>query len=166
VIPSILYGVAALLALAQTTWFSGLNIAGARPDFVLVVLTYAAHIQGTQRGQIGGFAIGFLEDALSISPIGFHALVRLAHTAVLGLTYETVRLDALLTPSLLVSIALIIKYVVAALLAAILPAAISISPVWSVSTAVEFGLTIVSAPILFATLRPVVGRFAGARQPY
>jgi rod shape-determining protein MreD len=156
----VLSGIAVLFAVLQTTWFAEWTVAGARPDLVLVVLSVLAHHTGVQRGQISGFIVGIVEDVLSIAPVGFHAVVRLAHSAVAGLTNGSVRTDSILTPMLLVGVATITKQLAAAVFSTVIGADEIVSSVLSLGTAIELGLNMVIAPIGFWALRPVVRRFS------
>lgn len=156
----VLAGIAALFAVLQTTWFAGWTLAGARPDMVLIVLAVSAHHTGVQKGQISGFSVGVVEDILSIAPLGFHAVMRLVHTAVVGLTNGAVQVDNLLTPMLLVGLATVIKQVTGVLFSLLIDAEEIVSAVFSIATAVEVGFNIVLAPIVFWALKPVVRRFS------
>ncbi|MFO8044003.1 MAG: rod shape-determining protein MreD [Alkalispirochaeta sp.] len=156
----VLGGIAALFALLQTTWFAGWTLAGARPDVVLIVLTVSAHHTGVQRGQISGFLVGVVEDILSIAPLGFHAVLRLVHAAVVGLSSGAVQADTLLTPMLLVGLATIIKQITAAVFSQLIGAEEIVSAVFSMPTAVELGLNVLIAPLGFWLLKPVIRRFS------
>ncbi len=156
----VLAGTAALISVFQTTWFSDWMIGGARPDLVLIVLTVSAHHSGVQRGQLSGFAVGVVEDILSIAPLGFHAVIRLAHSALTGLSHGAVRAESILTPMLLVAFATIIKQLVAAIFSAVIGVDEIGGAVFSLATVVELGLNMVIAPAGFWLLNPVVRRFS------
>ncbi len=156
----VLSGVAALFAVLQTTWFAGWTVAGARPDLVLIVLTVSAHHTGVQRGQISGFLVGAVEDILSIAPLGFHAVLRLAHAAVAGLSNGAVQADTWLTPMLLVGLASAVKQITAVLFSHLIGAEEIVSTVFSIPTAVELGFNILIAPFGFWALKPVIRRFS------
>lgn len=51
-----------------------LSIAGARPDFVIIGLTYAALAWGAFEGSILGFGLGLFRDILVITHLGANAL--------------------------------------------------------------------------------------------
>lgn len=51
-----------------------LSIAGARPDFVVIALTYSALAWGAYEGTILGFGLGLFRDVLSIAHLGANAL--------------------------------------------------------------------------------------------
>jgi rod shape-determining protein MreD len=152
--------IAAALGLLQTTWLSGWTIAGTRPDLVLVVIAYAAHLQGAQKGQVTGFAVGAFEDILSLSPLGFHAVIRLAVGAVMGRTHGSVRGDAVIMPALLVMVATVVKVMATLIVSYLLGLDEVRAGVLALPTLVEIGLNAVVAPIGFFALGPVQRRFA------
>lgn len=155
----VLAAVAAIAALLQTTWFAAWSIGGARPDLVLIVLTYLSYQAGIQHGQVSAFAVGMFEDVLGLAPLGFHAVVRLAHGAALGFTRGAVQPHPIFTPMLLVTLAMVVRLLATVLLAAVAGIEGAGGRVFSVVTLTELGLTAAAAPIVFALLRPVARRF-------
>ena len=153
-----------LLAILQTTWLANVTVGGGRPDLVLIVLTLSAHTQGVQRGQISGFLVGLVEDVMSLSPMGFHAVIRLSHSAVVGLTRGAVQKHPVLTPVLLVSIAWAVKHLTALLVSRITGVEGIAGRLFTTSTAVEFLLTIVAAPIVFVITERLRRRFDHGRR--
>ncbi len=156
----LLAGIAALISVLQTTWFSDWIIGGARPDLVLIVLTVSAHHSGVQRGQLSGFAVGVVEDILSLAPLGFYAVIRLVHSAVAGLSHGAVRAESIVTPMLLVGLATIVKQVVAATFSMVIGVDEIGGAVFSLATLIELALNMVIAPAGFWLLNPVVRRFS------
>lgn len=146
------------IALLNTTWLSDLSIAGGKPDLILIIVTYYAHERGVQRGQIGGFLAGVIEDILSASPLGFFAVVRMLHGGALGFTQGSIRGDAILTPILLVTIASVVRYVAIALLAMFFRLEALFGPLVSLVTLIEFSTTVVLAPVAFMLLNAIARR--------
>lgn len=70
-----------------------LAIRGARPDFVLVALTYGALAWHAQAGALLGFGVGLFRDALVLSHFGLHALGMTALGYGLGKSRETLYLS-------------------------------------------------------------------------
>ena len=138
-----------LLAILQTTWLANVALAGARPDLVLIVLTLSAHTQGVQRGQVSGFLVGLVEDMMSMSPMGFHAVIRLSHSAIVGLTRGAVQTHPLFTPVLLVSVAWAVKHLTALLVARMTGVEGIAARLFTTATAIEFLLTVLAAPFVF-----------------
>jgi rod shape-determining protein MreD len=160
----ILVGLAGVMALLQTTWFSDLAIFGARPDMVLIVLTFSAHRYGVRPGEIGGFLVGLLEDGLSASPLGFNGLVRTVHSAVLGLTSGMVHSESVITPAILVLMASLIRWATVAFVALVFRFEAVLGKVFTAATAMEILLTTVLAVPSFLALHFVIKRVQGDRR--
>lgn len=144
--------IAVAIAVLETTLLSGFLIFGGRPDLLLIITTYYAHRYGVHRGQIGGFIVGLIEDSLSASPFGFFALVRMAHSGLIGFTKGNVSGDAVITPVVLTGIAGIIRTIMIAILTGLFSIEGLFSRIFHVTTLIEFGLTLVAAPLVFFLL--------------
>lgn len=153
----LIFGV--LIALLQSTWLSGVDLFGAQPDLILIVLTYHSYRVGMQRGQICGFIVGFVEDGLSVSPPGFHALLRLAHSAITGVMHRSVTTDAIITPVTLTAIAFGVKNAALLVFGSILRLERIVSGVFSPATLIEGIMTLVLAPGGFWLLRRIFDRY-------
>lgn len=147
----------ALVAILDMTLFPEFLIFGVRPDITLIVLTWSANLGGTQRGQIMGFAGGLIEDALSVSPLGFHALVRLAHAAITGRTRGAMMRDSLLTPVMLVLLALVVRWIAALILAGLFSLESVIARLLSVNSVLHAAITVVIAPVVFFLFDRIFG---------
>ncbi len=77
-----------LLAIFQTAVLSHIRFFQALPDFILLLVIYAAFSGGTIEGVISGFLAGLLFDFLSLSPFGLHAFIFTALGFVYGLFHE------------------------------------------------------------------------------
>ena len=62
--------------LLQSTVFNCLTIAGAKPDFVLILIIFYSIILGYKKGTAAGFILGLLEDIYLGRFIGMNALVK------------------------------------------------------------------------------------------
>jgi rod shape-determining protein MreD len=60
----------------QTTWVESLEIAGLKPDLVLLVLIHIALRAGSLEATLMGFGIGFLQDTHMPADLGLNALVK------------------------------------------------------------------------------------------
>lgn len=154
--------VLAAISYVQLTWLAGIGPVGLSVDVVLLVLVYFAARLGAHRGQILGFGVGLLEDALGLSPLGYYAVVRLTVGLVSGTLKGKLREDRLLRPFVLVTVALVARYVVASLvaLAANLPDALG--RMYSGVGLLEAGLTLALAPLVFWAIS-TVERMMGVR---
>jgi rod shape-determining protein MreD len=147
-------GVAALL---ESTWLTHVQVFGVRPDFVLITVTWMAHKTGAQQGQITGFVGGLVEDALSIAPPGFHAIVRLINGVVVGSTRGSIMNDPLLTPLVLVGIALLLRWPSALFLANLYGLVEATDRLISSRSLIHALITLILAPIIFQILDRVLG---------
>jgi rod shape-determining protein MreD len=138
--------------LLQTTVLRAVAIRGVRPDLTFVLLMFVALRRGPMVGQLSGFAVGIVEDLVSLAPLGFHALMRSTVGFVYGLFLGNVYVDPLLIPVAFAAAGTLLK----ALLTLLLEAVFSVSaggfapftgPVW-----IELAWNAVLAPFLFAVL--------------
>jgi len=64
--------------LIQSVWLSRVNVWGARPDLMLLVVLVWAVVRGVDEGLVWGFVGGLIVDLLSGGPLGATALALLA----------------------------------------------------------------------------------------
>ncbi len=143
--------IVAAVAIAQTVFLDIIAIAGVTPDLVLLVLVCLAQRQGPINGQLTGLCAGLIEDFTSLSPLGFHSLLRLTIGFVSGLTHNKMFVDPIFVPIILVAAATVFKWLFAALIAGVFGvdmAAIVFSRVFFI----ELGYNAVLAPVVFALL--------------
>ncbi len=147
---AVLLGVAVFL---QSTVLRWVALKGVKPDLALILLVFVAVRRGSLSAQTSGFLAGLLEDILSLSPVGFNALLRTVLGFFYGLTAGSLFVDPVLMPVLLVLVATLLKGLLSSLLVALfhIPAPgfqIFAGPLW-----IEVGYNAVLAPFLFAPLR-------------
>ncbi len=147
---AVLLGVAVLL---QSTVLRWVALKGVKPDLALILLVFVAVRRGSLSAQTSGFLAGLLEDILSLSPVGFNALLRTVLGFFYGLTAGSLFVDPVLMPVLLVLVATLLKGLLSSLLVALfhIPAPgfqIFAGPLW-----IEVGYNAALAPFLFAPLR-------------
>ena len=147
---SLILGVAVLL---QTTVGNWIAVAGVKPDIALVILIFIAQKKGSMVAQITGFFTGLLEDLLSLSPLGFHSLMKSVIGYVYGLFRGNIFMDPIITPVVLTVIGTIGKGLLAGIIGFIfiIPAATFrqfVGKIW-----IEVLFNAVLAPFLFALLR-------------
>jgi rod shape-determining protein MreD len=92
----------------QSTLFEFLRVFNARPDFVLLVIVYAALKRGPMAGMFTGFAGGIMEGFFS-PPYGFHALAKTIIGFILGKFEGILSIDPFFMKILLVLGATIVK---------------------------------------------------------
>jgi rod shape-determining protein MreD len=145
-------GMIALAVVLQSTLLHWVAIRGVIPDLGLIILVFVAIRRGSMTAQLSGFATGLIEDVLSLSPLGFHALIRTVVGFLYGLTVGSIFVDPILMPVLLTIIATLFKALISSLLVSFLsiPAegfSVFTGPLW-----IEMGYNAVLAPFLFALL--------------
>jgi len=143
----------AALAVLQTNVLQAVEIAGVRPDLALIVIAYVAVMNGSFEGELGAFVGGLVEDILSLSPPGFHALLRTLMGFLYGIVHNRMLVDAVLAPVLLLAAGTLVKALLAGLIAAIFGVSGIASVALSSRLLVEVGYNAVLAPILFTLLR-------------
>ena len=61
----------------QTTLLANITFRNVKPDFPLIMIILISNYLGSIKGQLIGFSAGLVEDFLSLSPLGFSALIKL-----------------------------------------------------------------------------------------
>lgn len=139
--------------LVQTTLLKNVKIAGARPDFALILLIFFANQRGKMEGQLLGFFSGFMEDLLSLSPLGFHTLIKTATGYIFGITKGKIFVDPILIPIVLVAAGSLLKLILSLVLASIFLEDTMIQMVVGSKVWIELGFNALLAPFVFGFLR-------------
>lgn len=127
-------------------------IRGAAPDLALVILCFSANHHGSSRGELAGFTSGIVEDALSLSPLGFHAIIRATIGFLYGLTRSNLFIDPVLLPVVIVAVATLMKALLAYLFAAIFAQEIA-ATVFSAPFGLELLMNALVAPFVYGLLQ-------------
>lgn len=136
----------------QTVLFPAGLIRGAMPDVALIMLCFSANHHGSYRGELAGFASGFVYDALSLSPFGFHAAIRTIIGYVYGVFRGKIFFDPILVPVILVVVASVIRGLFAFVFAALFTPEMS-RVIFSERFGIELGMNAALAPLLFALMK-------------
>jgi rod shape-determining protein MreD len=142
----------AIAVVLQSTVLGKIAIGGVRPDIALIVLVFASLRRGSMVGQVSGFASGILEDFMSVSPLGFHPLMRTVIGYVYGIFAGNVFVDPFLMPMILTVIATLIKGLLSGLISAVFGIASSGFLYFAGRIWIEVGYNAVLSPFLFALL--------------
>jgi rod shape-determining protein MreD len=89
--------------------FDVLRIAGVKPDLIFITVVYLSYCFGSFYGEVVGFAGGLLHDAVSNSPLGLLTFPKVAIAFVAGMFGRSIFKSNILTISLLLFIASIVK---------------------------------------------------------
>jgi rod shape-determining protein MreD len=144
--------VLAACILLQSTLLNAINLGGVHPDLALIVLIFVSMRRGAMVGQVSGFAAGFLEDLMNVSPLGFHSLLRTVMGFLYGLLSGNVFIDPFLMPIILAVVATVLKGLLSGLVSAIFGLAASGFITFTGRLWIEAGYNGVVAPFLFALL--------------
>lgn len=136
----------------QSTLFNGIAVLGVIPDISLIVILYTSNQNGSLTGQLSGFFAGIVEDFLSLSPLGFHALYKTVIGFICGKTKDTVFIDPVLMPMLIVLIGTILKGAFVLLISLFFSIPPGASNVFSSHFWIEIIYNTVLAPFVFALL--------------
>lgn len=134
------------------------------PDTTLIILVYVSVRYGSLSGQIGGFTTGFMEDFISLSPLGFNSLIRMVIGQFAGLFHERLNMDPVLFPVLSVSLATIVKGALSYLILTIFKIEYSGSIFISSSFGFELLMNALLAPFFFLLLRLLFDRVLKERK--
>lgn len=138
----------------QTVVFPYGLIRGAVPDIALIILCFSANHQGSYKGEISGFGSGLLLDAISLSPLGFHACIRTIVGFLFGVVRGKIFVDPIFIPVVMLIIATVIKALFAYILAAVFSPEI-VTTIFSQRFAIELGMNALLAPFLFALMKSI-----------
>jgi rod shape-determining protein MreD len=141
-----------LCILLQSTILKRIAIGGVKPDLALIVLVFVSMRRGSMVGQISGFATGFLEDVMNVSPLGFHSLLRTVMGFLYGLLSGNVFVDPFLMPIVLIVVATILKGILSGIVSALFGITASGFMTFTGRLWIEAGYNGVIAPFLFALL--------------
>ncbi|MBN1686965.1 MAG: rod shape-determining protein MreD [Spirochaetales bacterium] len=143
---------ATAFAVVQSVIFKNGMIAGATPDFALIILILSAGQHGSLKGQTTGFVTGITQDILSVTPLGFHALSRTLIGYLYGVFKGKFFMDPILVPMLLAAIGTILKAVFGFLILSVFAHEYA-AVVFTGALGVEIGLNVLTAPFLLGLLK-------------
>ncbi|MGA2975789.1 MAG: rod shape-determining protein MreD [Spirochaetia bacterium] len=138
--------------LLQSTLLGKIALGGVRPDLAMLVLVFVSMRRGSMVGQVSGFASGFLEDLMNVSPLGFHSLMRTVIGFLFGLLSGNVFIDPFLMPIILAVVATLLKGILSGIISALFGLASSGFITFTGRIWIEVGYNGVVAPFLFALL--------------
>ncbi len=136
----------------QSTILGRIAIRGVRPDLAMLVLVFVSIRRGPMVGQVSGFATGFLEDLMNVSPLGFHSLRRTVIGYLFGLLSGNVFIDPFLMPIILAVVATLLKGLLSGVVSALFGIASSGFITFTGRIWIEMGYNGIVAPFLFALL--------------
>ena len=143
----------AVFVVLQSTILKNVRIFDVKPDIALVIFLLTSTRQGPFRGQLTGFATGLLQDFLSVSPLGFNALIRTILGFLSGLLKGKLFIDPIFFPILITLIGTLLKYLFSYILLVMFVSSAAAGAVFSSHMWIEMGINCFFAPFIFALLK-------------
>lgn len=84
----------------ESTILNGVNIAGIKPDLVLILVIFATFVYGKKEGIKLGFIFGLVEDIFLCKYIGLNAVTRMLTAYLIGTTEDIIFKDYALIAAL------------------------------------------------------------------
>jgi len=140
------------LAVLQSTVLRFVEIAGVSPDLILIVLIFLANKNGTMTGQVSGFVGGIVVDFMGLAPLGFYALIYTLIGALFGMTRGKMFVDPIFIPVILAVVAMLLKGIIALIVATLFSIAAVHGRVFTSSFLIEIAYTGLVAPVVFGLL--------------
>lgn len=133
----------------QSTLLRYISIYGVIPNLYLITLVYTSFYNGGLHGSVCGFVTGFIEDAISISPLGFHALIK----TVIGSLYSSfnglIILDRIFMPMAFVLIGTVFNRVLAFGAVSVFSLSIPVHSIFSRYFLIEIAYNTILTPVVF-----------------
>ena len=145
--------IVAAASVLSSTLLSWAAIAGVKPDLALVIVALVAMRRGSMSGQVAGFVSGLLEDAISVAPLGFTAMIRTVVGYLIGRLEGVIAVDRLLLPAIIAVVATVLKAFSVTLLSLVFPGISTRYGIVSQSFLIEAALNGAVAPALYVLVR-------------
>ncbi len=136
----------------QSTILSDMSVYGIKPDFVLIMIILFANYSGRMKGQLLGFSTGLVQDFLSLSPLGFNALINTIIGYLGGATSGKIFLDPIVVPMVFVFIGTILKSTIAYFLLSVFLVD-KADTIFTSLLFIELGLNVVITPLIYLFLK-------------
>jgi len=142
-------GILSVLLVLQTTLLSYLVVFGVKADVILIVFIVLAVHNGSSASQIVGFVLGLALDAVTVSPLGYHAFIFALAGYLFGLGSGKVYFDPLVMPALLGFLATVYVTVAGLMLNTVFRLGQPLSSYLHMGFVVQLVLNVVLAPLAF-----------------
>lgn len=133
----------------QSTVLRYVSILEVIPNIYLIYLVYTSFYNGGLHGTVCGFATGFIEDAISISPIGFHALIKTVIGSLYGSFKGVIFLDKIIMPMIFVLIATVLNRILAFVIVSFFSLSVPVHSIFSKYFLIEIAYNTLLTPIIF-----------------
>jgi len=133
----------------QSTILRYVSIFEVIPNIYLISLVYTSFYNGGLHGTVCGFTTGFIEDAISISPLGFHALIKTVIGSLYGSFKGLIILDRIVMPMLFVLIATVLNRILAFGVVSLFSLSVPVHSIFSKYFIIEIAYNTLLTPFLF-----------------
>jgi rod shape-determining protein MreD len=133
----------------QSTLLRFIAVSEVIPNVYLIYLVYTAFYNGGLHGTTCGFLTGLIEDAVSISPLGFHALIKTVLGSLFSSFNGLVILDRIVMPMVFVLIATILNRVLSFAVVSLYSLSVPAHSIFSKYFLIEMGYNTLLTPIVF-----------------
>ncbi|MBN2656514.1 MAG: rod shape-determining protein MreD [Spirochaetales bacterium] len=155
----VLFGIIIL----QSTLFHYIAVFEVIPNLYLIYLVFTSFYNGGFHGTVCGFATGLVEDAVSISPLGFHSIIKTIIGSLYGSFSGLVILDRFVMPMVFVLIATVLNRLLAFGVVSIFNLSIPVHSVFSRYFLIEIIYNTVLTPPVFFIAHRIRNRLEGRR---
>lgn len=135
--------------IVQSTVLRYVSIWGVIPNLYLIYLVYTSFYNGGIHGTVCGFATGLIEDAISVSPIGFHALIKTVIGSLYGSFKGLIILDRVLMPMFFVLIATVLNRIFAFCVISFFSLSVPVHSIFSEYFIIEIAYNTILTPFVF-----------------
>jgi len=142
-------GILGVLLLLQTTVLSYLVVFGVKADVIFIVFVILASQNGSFASQIVGFVLGLAIDAITASPLGYHAIVFSLGGYLFGLGSGKVYFDPLVIPGLMGLLATVYEVLTGFLVNEIFRLGQPLTAYFHMGVVFQLILNIILAPLVF-----------------
>ena len=143
----------------QSTLLRHVAILDVIPNIYLIYLVYTSFYNGGLHGTICGFATGFIEDAISISPLGFHALIKTVIGSLYGSFKGLIILDRVVMPMLFVLIATVLNRILAFAVVSLFSLSVPVHSIFSKYFLIEIAYNTLLTPFIFFGIDRIKSQF-------
>ncbi|MBB6479089.1 rod shape-determining protein MreD [Spirochaeta isovalerica] len=151
------------IIIIQSTLFRYIAIYEVIPNLYLIYLVFTSFYNGGLHGTVCGFATGLVEDAVSISPLGFHSIIK----TIIGSVYSSfnglVILDRIVMPMAFVLIATVLNRLLAFGVISLFNLSVPVHSVFSRFFLIEIVYNTILTPPVFFIAHKIKDRLDGRR---
>ncbi|MBI9099872.1 MAG: rod shape-determining protein MreD [Spirochaetaceae bacterium] len=144
----------------QSTLLRYISFLEVIPNLYLIYLVYTSISNGGLHGTVCGFVSGFIEDAISISPLGFHALIKTIIASIYSSFKGLIILDRVVMPMIFILLATVLNRILASSIISLFSLSVPLHSIFSKFFLIEIGYNIILTPVVFLIADGIKQRFS------